>query len=37
MKYAVGAPFFSDPYFGLALMWMISLGFPNASTTWSRS
>mgnify|MGYP001212171497 CR=1 FL=1 len=37
MKYAVGAPFFSDPYFGFALTWMISAGFPNSSTTLSRS
>ena len=37
MKYEVGAPFFSDPYFGLALTWMISLGLPNSSTTLSRS
>src|SRR5438876_5403034 len=37
MKYDVGAPFFSDPYFGLALTWMISLGLPSSSTTLSRS
>ena len=37
MKYEVGAPFFSDPYFGFALTWMISFGLPNSSTTLSRS
>src|SRR4029079_11310496 len=37
MKYDVGAPFFSDPYFGLALTWMISFGLPNSSVTRSRS
>ena len=37
MKYDVGAPFFSDPYFGFALTWMISFGLPNSSTTLSRS
>jgi len=37
MKYAVGAPFFSDPYFGFALTWMISFGLPSSSTTLSRS
>jgi hypothetical protein len=35
MKYDVGAPFFSDPYFGFALTWMISFGLPNSSTTLS--
>ena len=37
MKYEVGAPFFSEPYFGFAMTWMISLGLPNSSTTLSRS
>src|SRR5262249_33316406 len=37
MKYDVGAPFFSDPYFGLALTWMISFGLPRSSTMLSRS
>jgi hypothetical protein len=30
MKYEVGAPFFSEPYLGLALTWMTSLGLPVA-------
>jgi hypothetical protein len=37
MKYDVGAPFFSEPYLGFALTWMISLGLPKSSTTLSRS
>ena len=36
-KYEVGAPFFSDPYFGLALTWMTSLGRPNSSVSWLRA
>ena len=36
-KYSVGAPFFSEPYFGLALTWMTSAGRPNSSLAPSRS
>ena len=36
-KYSVGAPFFSDPYFGFAETWTTSFSRPSSSTAPSRS